>query len=518
MKTRKQQTPTRRLAVSTLILLGMGLLGCAREPERAGIEIVSSDTSLVAAFDWAREKALSYVQTGKRGPVDVWERGAGRDTVAYLPTYWAGYPGRSAFYSRDFAHQLTGAHLLGLGEENFTMMRAFAASADEGKRWFPLWAINFDGSPFALDYRGDTDFVREVPAVFELVEKAEVLYRWTGDRRYVEDEVLWTFYTKAVTDFVALHDDRLPNGVAEGTGEGIFAGAASYNESPDAPLIEAGDAIAAQYRAYDAYARIAALRGEPALADTFSRKADALKAYFNEEWGGDDAESYRRGYLASGEAVAGWGKENSWFMPMKGIVEAGSARANAYLDFIGDRLQSGDDMPDNIEALTYIPETFFLHHRNEEGWRWMKHIMMRLDQDHSHRIATGRNGDYPEVSYVLIQNAVVDLLGLSPDAGERRMATLSHLPRDVERLGARNIPMGDALLSVTHEAGHTSRLRFQQGAGALRWQAGFPGRHAELIVDGARQPAMQGVDHGMPFAYVTVTLRPGEEAVVTTRE
>ena len=96
---------------------------------RPDLAIQSSQQELVEAFNWAKEKARFYVQTGKTGPLDAWERGAGSGNVSYLPTYWAGYPKRSAFYSRDFCHQLIGAHLLGLQEENFTMLKAFAASA-----------------------------------------------------------------------------------------------------------------------------------------------------------------------------------------------------------------------------------------------------------------------------------------------------------------------------------------------------------------------------------------------------
>ncbi len=89
------------------------------------------------------------------------------------------------------------------------------------------------------------------------------------------------------------------------------------------------------------------------------------------------------------------------------------------------------DIPDNIEALSYIPETFFLHHRNELGWKWMKHIMNNLKQDHSYKTATGRNGDYPEVSYVLIQNVIKDLLGVIPNAHENAISTLAHLPVEI---------------------------------------------------------------------------------------
>ncbi|MEZ5045127.1 MAG: hypothetical protein R2828_34855 [Saprospiraceae bacterium] len=465
-------------------------------------------------FNWAKEKARFYVQTGKTGPVDVWEKGEGTGQVAYIPSYWAGYPGRSAFYSRDFCHQLVGAHLLGLQEENFTMMKAFASSADEGKKWFPLWAINFDGSPYLLDYRGDDDFVREVPATFELVEKAYELYLWTGDDRYIRDEIAWKYYTKAVTDFITIHDTQLPNGVAEGTGKGIFAGAASYNEAHDHPIIESGDGIACQYKAFEAYAKMAALRGEDSLATVFAQKTMELYNYFNQVWGIANTATYLRGYLADGAEVGGWGKENSWFMPMKGITAGGAPRTTAYLDFINDRLESKDDIPPNIEAISYIPETFFLHHQNERGWRWMKHIMENLKQDHSYQSATGRNGDYPEVSYVLIQNMVKDLMGISPNAKENAIRTFSHLPAEVNELEVKNIRIGTSLFSVQHVAQQKTKLVYVEGNGDLSWRACFPGNYDHLMVNGVKQTSLKGVAYGQNYAYLTITMKKGDEVVI----
>lgn len=481
------------------------------------LQIESSHPDLIETFDWAKEKARFYVQTGKEGPVDVWEKGDGTGKVTYIPSYWAGYPGRSAFYSRDFCHQGIGAHLLGLAEENFVMMKAFAASADQGKKWFPLWAINFDGSPFLLDYRGDDDFVREVPATFELVEKAYELYLWTGDERYIEDEVLWNYYTQAVTNFISFHDTQLPNGIAEGTGKGIFEGAASYNEQRDHPLIESGDGIATQYRAFEAYAKMAALRGEQELSETFAQKASDLYTYFNQEWGIKGTQSYNRGYLANGEAVEGWGKENSWFMAMKGITEGGSERTKAYLDFIHERLESKDDIPDNIEAISYLPETFFLHHQNERGWRWMEHIMNGLTLEHTHAIATGRNGDYPEVSYVLIQNIVRDLMGLSPHAHKNSLTSISHLPSDIETLGIQHVPIGKSVISVKHEKRDKTSLSYQKGEGPFTWKAGFSGLHEYLLVNGTKKPCEQAENYGQPYSYVTLTLNRGEKAVVSKK-
>ena len=38
------------------------------------IEIISSNKRIQETFDWAKTKALSFVQTRKKGPVDISER------------------------------------------------------------------------------------------------------------------------------------------------------------------------------------------------------------------------------------------------------------------------------------------------------------------------------------------------------------------------------------------------------------------------------------------------------------
>ncbi|MGV2687293.1 hypothetical protein GNF82_23905, partial [Clostridium perfringens] len=117
----------------------------------------------------------------------------------------------------------TGGQISGLKDENFSMFKTFAKNATESRKWYTFWAINFDGTPHTIDYKNDDLFVREVPAQFELVEKAYEQYLWTGDERYIFDDDLWNFYTKVLTDYISLHDDQNTNGIAEGYG-GIFQG------------------------------------------------------------------------------------------------------------------------------------------------------------------------------------------------------------------------------------------------------------------------------------------------------
>lgn len=506
-----------------------GLLACSNSETKTDnntldddILIHSSNPELVNAFNWAKDKARSFIQTGKVGPINISEqsnKGDDSATVAYIPSYWAGYPLRTAYYSRDFCHQVSGAHLLGLRNENFSMLKTFAGSADEGKKWFPLWAINFDGSTYTLDYHNNDDFVREIPAVFELVDKTYLLYLWTGDTNYYQDEVLWNFCTKAVTDFIQLHDQKMPNGVPEGSGGGIFEGTATYNEQHDLPLLEAGDDIASEYKAFTSYSKLAELRGNHEFAMQFAKKADELKDYFNQEWGVTSTDVYNRGYSMEQKAVDGWGKENSWFMPMKGITDAASARNLKYLDFIEEKLENKEDMPVNIEAISYIPELFFQYHQNDRGWKWMQHIISEINSEHAASNLTGTNGNYPEVSFVLISNVIEGLMGVSPDAGVNKITSFSHLPGDIEQLSASNIRFGDARIELEHQQSHFSRLKYLDGERPLRWKACFAGNHTSLEVNGIATVCQQAIDdHGQPYSFIVLELSCGEEMKVKTTD
>ncbi|MEU7457458.1 hypothetical protein [Streptosporangium roseum] len=431
------------------------------------MKISSSCPEIVAMFEWARDRALRWAHPGgSRGPLNVDEhRPSGTGEGVYLPSYWAGYAHRSGFYSRDFAHQFAGAHLLGLAEANLTMLRRFAASATPEHGYHPVWAFNFDGSYLAIDYRGPDDFVREIPVVFELVERAELGYRWTGDRAYVDDPVLRDFYRHATGEFVTRHSAG--GLVARGTGGGIFQGVASYNELSGEPLAEAGDGIAAQYRAYLAMAALSRAGGASGAA--FERRAAELKRHFNETWSGRGTGSGMvRAYTVDGRAMTGWGRENSWFMPLKGIIDDGP-RNDDYLDFV-DAQASGPGRPENVEALTYLPDTFFRHGRDDTAWKWMREIFAVRDRPH---VAGGLNGDYPEVPFTLVGQTVEGLLGVRPDAPDA-VTTRSRLPEGVDWLEVSGIPLGDGHLAVRHDR-HASTLTNLSSHVTYRWTARLPG-------------------------------------------
>jgi hypothetical protein len=476
----------------------------------------SSNAKVVELFDWAKVKANSWVhRPGVRGPINVDERTpSGTGEATYASTYWAGYAHRTGYYGRDFAHQAAGAHLIGLDEENKTTLRSFAASATEEHKYYPVWAINFDAATYlAIDYRSPTSFVREVPTPFELVEKANAAYRWTGEADYLRDPALWSFYRRTTDDFITLHDAIKPNRVAEGTGRGIFQGAASYNEQSSVPLAEAGDAIGSQYQAFRAMAALARDRHDSDLARRFSDLADSLKRYFNEEWSRTaDSDMLVRAYDTSGRPLTGWGKENSWFMPMKRIVDAGPRNA-AYLDFIDAQATDPATAPRNIEAISYLPDTFFANDRAETAWKWMQHVYDRRETRHVNT-RQGPNGDYPEIPFTLLSQTVEGLMGVKPDAPNARIATLSRLPSEIGWLEVADVPFCASAVTVRHDGTTRSTLTNQARDRSLVWEARFQGTHAQATVNGVPAPARAEEIDGVTYTVVERPVPPGRHVTV----
>ena len=495
-----------RVLLFTTFLTAIAVPVLAAEPE--SLSIVTSNKKLEAAFNWARDKALSYVQTGKSGVVDKHERDSpGTGNVAYIPCYWAGYTSRTAFYSRDYCHQATGAHLLGLQQENLSMLKAFAATSTEGRKWFPLWALNFDGSAFKLDSPKDDYFVREVPAVFELVEQCYRQFMWTGNPEYLNDPTLWNFCKNAVSDFIELHDTRIPNGVAEGDGSGdIFRGSATYNEiESDTPLIESGDGIACQYQALLSYSKMLALKGDERKAKDFARRAERLKSFFKDKWGVKKGKKeYVRGYDVKGNATTNWGLENSWFMPMKFITEP-SGKNDAYLDFIARCMDSRWGRPSNLEAISYIPGVFFPYNRVADAWKWLDYIIDQPDKE------------YPEVSYTLIGHVVEGLLGVEPNATGESFSTVSRLPNAIARLEVDNIPLGSPRINVVHEGVSRTTATHVSGDKPLKWEACFYADHSTITVAGKEMRAEKKKIHGVKASFVSVDLLAGDSAMAEVR-
>jgi len=502
------------------------------------ISLKSDNKELEETFHWAVQKANTWKMTGKSGEINRNEGDEGlgyAQEVAYLPSYWAGYPHRSAYYIRDFAHQIDGAHLVGMDEENFAMMEKFAEHTTADKKWYSWWALNFDGSVFTLDapnppgtetypcYPADftnkqgESFVREIPAMFELVEKAWKSYLWTGDRRYIENNKLWNMYEKVVTDFVSLHDSD-GNGIPEGQGN-IFEGSATYNEADIHP-VEAGDAIGSQYQAYLAYASFLSERNLTLQAKEQLKKAATLKNYFNTSWSViDGTDLYSCAITSSQEKYPFFNKETSWFIPMKLITEPGE-RNDKYLDFISEQLGDGvgtanskKGSPANIEAYTYLPDTYFPYGKVDEAWKWMKYI---VDQKEKAHVVTkqGKNGDYPEVPFTLVSQVVEGLMGIEPDAANHTISTIPRLPEEIGFLELTDLKIGEHTIDV-RQSNKKTEITNTSGDAPLVCKIRFYGTHKVISVNDQKTKASTAVLNGKIYSFIRVELKPGEKVIAS---
>ncbi len=448
---------------------------------------------------------------------------SGAGTGVYTPSYWAGYPFRSYYYSRDFAHQFLGAHMLGLDLQNRTMLAAFAASATQSRAYYPLWAINFDGTTGTTDYKSDTDFVRELPAPFDLAQRMNDGYRWTGDASYYGDPTLQTFIANTVDGFIADHTGLIADGkvhnrqitLAQASGGDIFQGVASYNESAGGAPVEAADAVSTQYQAYLAMSALSAARKDIVSAGRYAQKAADLYTYYNATWSVDPSNALNviRSYDINSVGSSAWGSEMSWFAPMKGIMKPGSRR-DAYMAWLNTTALTST--PPNLEAVTYLPDAFFTVHDGTTAWAWMQYVYNRINDVHSGGFV---NGDYPEVSFTLVSQVIQGLLGVQPDAASREIDTVSRLPQDIGWLQATGIPVGNGTIALRQDGQTRSTLTNNSSArsGLYFWHAGFPGSYRCLTVRGHRSEgriALPEGRQGPAFTYADIVVQPGETAVV----
>lgn len=499
----------KRHSAILIALMLYSLSSCRQAEDRStDLSIVTSDKTLEQEFNWAKDKARSYVMTGKSGIINKSELFGGEGNVTYIPCYQAGYPFRSAFYIRDYCHQMSGAHLLGLQIENLEMLKAFLHTANAERKWYPLWALNFDGSAYSVDYTNDSCFVRQVPSVFELVEKAWQQYLWTGNKNILTEPVLWNAYSRIVTDFVTLHDQQLPNGIAEGDGSGnIFNGIATYNEY-NIPLIEAGDGIGAQYQAFCSYAAMLSARGEYMEAEKFKEKAQQIKDYFNHQWSNKEGENnYVRAVTVRHEQLTDFGRENSIFMPLKHIVEP-SARNKAYLGYCDILYKEADPSISNIESMTYLPDTYFSYNMVDKAWEWTKRIQRDCEKNHIVSLV-GSNRNYPEVSFTTISNIVENMLGFEPDAPNHAFATIPRLPQEITNLGVSNIILGKHRINVMHEGNTTTIIKHISGDKDIQCTIRFYGNYPQISIDKTLFTAFHTELNGEKISQVRVTIPIG---------
>jgi hypothetical protein len=457
---------------------GAHLQSSPSQHEWGHVSLESSDKTLVDGFNWAKSQALAYVFTGD--PVGDW--------------YEAALPGRSAFCMRDVCHQSIGAQVLGLAAFNHNMLRKFALSIAASRDWCGFLEIDKYDRPAPVDYKSDTDFWYNLPANFDVLNACYRVYLWTGDRTYIEDPVFINFYQRALDDYIRKWD-KDGDGIPESYPQYRSRGIGSYNEQSKTHIKVGCDLVASEYAAYAAYSQIARLRNDTVEADTCAQKAARLRGVFDENWWDKTWEVFYTALLSDGSMD--FQQSSSSFPLWFGIIPPG-VKLRHELDLVTHLPTTG------VEEMSYIPEIAYRHGRDERAYTILLALM---DPGLKRR-------EYPEVSFSVIRTIAVGLMGIEPDAPEGTVTTRPHLTQATAWVKIRDVPVFRNEISLFHRGCGSSTFVNQKGP-AIKWKATFPGRVANLIVDGKALPSKIEEDPaGQPESYVIVDVSPGQQMTV----
>ncbi|WP_214322828.1 NPCBM/NEW2 domain-containing protein [Nonomuraea sediminis] len=468
-------------------------------PPTSTLIIDSPNATLNDGFNWGKNRALGmtfYPGNPMMGHESEWWRLKDSTHTTMAPGYWGSYVNREAFYNRDIAHQSDGAHALGLDAETFNMLKTFAGDADDqGQNGWPLWAHSSYGIMYYIDGTG----FRELPSPFNVMAKAYKQYLWTGNADWINDPTLSAYYDSTMGSFLTSHEvtwnDANPSSEQPVAKKQTGEYTATYFEFPNENLVSAGDALGYQYQSMLAYAAILKAKGDNANSTKWANRAQRVRDYFETNWWDASNNRYFRGKDAAGTGYSSWGHEASYLTMLTGLGDYGTRTGN-YLDFV-----AANDDNLNVEATSYLPETYYQYNRSSEGWAWLKKLM------------TGRN-TYPEISFTTVSNVIDGMMGVQPDAPHAKVATVSRLTSETPWVEIDHLKVGDNDLKLKHTGTTTSTLTNNSG-GTITWEAQFYGTPATITVNGTAYTPQTKSLYGQPVSYVTAPVPAGASVTAT---
>ncbi|MEV7415335.1 NPCBM/NEW2 domain-containing protein [Streptomyces sp. NPDC089919] len=465
----------------------------------SALTINSPNSTLNDGFNWGKDRALGmtfYPGNPMMGHEPEWWRLQNPAHPTVQPGYWGAYTNRESYYNRDISHQSDGAHALGLDTQTFSMMKTFAADADDpGQNGWPLWAHSSSGAMYYIDGTG----FRELPSPFNLMTKAFKQYQWTGDPKWINDPDLAAFYDSTMGPFLASHevkwDDANPANDQPVSRKQSGEYTATFFEFPNENLVSAADSLGYQYQSMLAYAEILKAKGDTAGGAKWTDRAKRVRDHFEAKWWDAQNNRYYRGKDAAGTGYSSWGHEASFLMMLTGLGDQGP-RTSGYLDFIA---ANDDDL--NVEATSYLPEMYYQYNRSAEGWAWLKKLM------------TGRN-TYPEVSFLAVSSVVDGMMGVQPDAPHHAVATVSRLTPEAPWVEIDHLKVGDSDLKLKHTGTTASTLTNNSGS-TVNWEGQFYGNPTTITVNGTPQTPRTKRLYGRTVSYVTVPVAAGTSVTAT---
>jgi len=469
------------------------------EPEHPGrdsnLELRSSDARLVAAFDWAKRQAMSYVFDGD--PVGPW--------------YEAALPGRRAFCMRDVSHQAAGAQALGLAEYTHNMLHRFAENISASRDWCSYWEINYMNQPAPVDYKNDAEFWYNLPANFDVLDACYRMFLLTGDATYIDDPAFLNFYGRTVTDYVSRWDlgvNRIMTRTNMGAGTTYFRGDPSYEESRR-DLLLGVDLLATQYAGYRSFAAIQAIRGDKGAARAYLASAVDIKRLINTTWW-NSHEGYFYAFLDRGGEFRGRAGVDLLY---RDVADDGP-KVRSALHSLMEQMRS--EPAGAVEPASHFAEILYRYGEPNSAYT----EIMDLSR-------TGRDRqEYPEVSFSVIGAIVNGLVGIEVEpavpiedvAQGKQFAivikTLPQLTSKTSWVEVRNVPIRSGAVSVRHE-GNTATKFTNKGTTEVTWEAAFPGSFFSLIQDGRSVEAHVESGHlGHEVSWIRVAVKGGTSARV----
>ncbi len=490
-----------------ILILGFLAQSCGNQPNKtkekkskinsSELEFNASNKELVKAFNWAKNKALSFAHDGT-DPVGFW--------------YEAALPNREAFCMRDVSHQTIGAEILGLGKHNFNMFVKFAQNISEEMDYCTYWEINRHDKPAPVDYENEKDFWYNLPANFDVTYNAYRLYNWTGNKAYLENPDLRNFYDLSMNEYVdhwdlganeVLARDRSMHVNKEDANSrfGNKRGIPTYNEGGRGETLLGIDMTASLISAHKAYAKILKISGDTIKSSIHEKKAQEERKFLNEFWWDSEKQEYRSIQYA----------DNTFDYFMVGSNGA-YLHYLYYFDVIEDQSKIDGiikNYKDNfgkliVELKSYLPIMFY-----ENGDTAMANEMI-ID------LCSPKNKrrDYPENSFTVIEYITRGLMGLNVNAATNTFSTLSRAENSNEWAKMKNVPLLSNKIEVTHRALSKSIVKNLQGK-TIMWSAQFSGTHEFLYLNGDKKKSLHGISHGRPYSYVLIELNEGDEAMVS---
>jgi len=460
------------------------------------LEFNGSDKELVEAFNWSKNKALSFAYSGK-------------DSVGYW--YEAALPNREAFCMRDVSHQAIGAELLGLGKHNFNMFQKFAQNISKEMDYCSYWEINRYNKPAPVDYENDKDFWYNLPANFDVTYNAYRLYNWTGNSSYINHADFKNFYHLSMNEYVdhwklgheeVLRRERdlhLSNGKASRFGN--KRGIPTYNEGGRGETLLGIDMTASLIAGYDAYSKILEVEGDSINTEIFRLKTQKELEFLNDTWWDKEKEAYRTILYTDNSYDYFMIGENQAFLHYLYYFNAIKDQ-HKIKKMVADYKANFDKLI--VELKSYLPIMFY---ENGEVLMANKMIIDLCSPVNQRR-------DYPENSFTVIEHLTRGLMGINVDAATKTFSSIPRLVNDSEWAEMNHIPVLSNKLKITHK-GLTKSIATNLIGESIKWKAQIPGSYEYLYVNGHRMKSLHDLEHGATYSYIIIELNKGAETTVS---